>query len=46
MNKDLKFICGKCGLIWHSKDYPEGSDEHDGYNCPKCKSDDISSPNE
>jgi len=39
---DMRYTCGRCGLVWRMSDYKEDTDAHDGYNCPKCGSEDIS----
>lgn len=40
--KDIQFTCNTCNTIWNSSEYPEDSNEYNGYNCPDCLGKDIS----
>ena len=46
MERTTIFTCGKCGEEWANTDYPNNDLYGDGYECPTCKSEDISSVDE
>lgn len=42
MEQILRYTCGGCGKTWLSNDEKYTNDQMDGYECPKCESQDIS----